>query len=235
MGEVVNVVVMVDTDWVRRWCGWWCGVSCVGVERVREGSGWGDGAVVERGGRTVWVTPRDERDVDVVPDRAGRERAGDAVGARGVERSERSGVDAAGAVVVRADGDRRAGRAGRSSAVPAARWSGRRMRRRGSRGRTCTGRRPGTRSRSLRRPRGMRRRGIAWRRDEKPAYAGGHQADGVAIGADWVELIEVELTAKRMPRYASIFQAFRNRFDSGDMSRSPTSATPRAPGPFGRR
>jgi hypothetical protein len=62
--------------------------------------------------------------------------------------------------------------------------------------------------------------GYAWRRDEKPAYAGGHQADGVALAPDWVELIEVELTAKRMPRYVSIFQAFRNRFDRGDLSQA---------------
>lgn len=47
---------------------------------------------------------------------------------------------------------------------------------------------------------------------------GGHQADDVALGAYWVELIEVELTAKRMPRYVSIFQAFRRRFDIGEMS-----------------
>ena len=60
--------------------------------------------------------------------------------------------------------------------------------------------------------------GYAWQRDEKPAYAGGHQADGVALAADWVELIEVELTGKRMPRYVSIFQAFQRRFDFGEMS-----------------
>ena len=60
--------------------------------------------------------------------------------------------------------------------------------------------------------------GYAWQRDEKPAYAGGHQADGVALGPGWVELIEVELTGKRMPRYVQIFQAFRNRFDLGQMS-----------------
>jgi len=61
--------------------------------------------------------------------------------------------------------------------------------------------------------------GYAWQRDDKPAYAGGHQADGVAIAAEWVELIEVELTAKRMPRYVQIFQAFQRRFDLSQMSR----------------
>jgi hypothetical protein len=60
--------------------------------------------------------------------------------------------------------------------------------------------------------------GYAWQRDEKPAYAGGHQADGVALAPGWVELIEVELTGKRMPRYVQIFQAFRTRFDLREMS-----------------
>ena len=60
--------------------------------------------------------------------------------------------------------------------------------------------------------------GYAWQRDEKPAYAGGHQADGVALAPEWLELIEVELTGKRTPRYVQIFQAFRNRFDLGHMS-----------------
>lgn len=60
--------------------------------------------------------------------------------------------------------------------------------------------------------------GYAWQRDEKPAYAGGHQADGVALGSEWVELIEVELTPKRLPRYVSIFQAFSRRFAAGEMS-----------------
>ena len=60
--------------------------------------------------------------------------------------------------------------------------------------------------------------GYAWQRDEKPAYAGGHQADGVALTQQWVELIEVELTGKRMPRYVSIFHAFKRRFEYGNMS-----------------
>lgn len=60
--------------------------------------------------------------------------------------------------------------------------------------------------------------GYAWRRDEKAPFVGGHQADGVAIAVDWVELIEVELTAKRLPRYASIFNAYRGRLNAGDAS-----------------
>ncbi|TDS80011.1 hypothetical protein CLV52_0559 [Amnibacterium kyonggiense] len=58
--------------------------------------------------------------------------------------------------------------------------------------------------------------GYAWQRDEKPTLVGGHQADGIALAPQWVELIEVELTGKRMPRYASIFAAYRRRLDYGD-------------------
>jgi hypothetical protein len=58
----------------------------------------------------------------------------------------------------------------------------------------------------------------AWQRDEKPTYTGGHQADGIALAPRWVELIEVELTPKRLPRYVQIFTAFRRRFDYGDMT-----------------
>lgn len=58
--------------------------------------------------------------------------------------------------------------------------------------------------------------GYAWQRDDKPPVTGGHQADGVASGGDWAELIEVELTAKRLPRYASIFAAYQRRLDRGE-------------------
>lgn len=61
--------------------------------------------------------------------------------------------------------------------------------------------------------------GFAWRRDERPQYVGGHQADGVAIGRRSEELIEVELTAKRAPRYASIFAVYRNRLEYGTADR----------------
>ncbi|MGN6446106.1 hypothetical protein [Amnibacterium sp.] len=60
--------------------------------------------------------------------------------------------------------------------------------------------------------------GYAWQRDDKPAYAGRHQADGAALAPGWIELIEVELTGKRMPRYAQIFNSFRHRLDMGDVS-----------------
>jgi hypothetical protein len=56
----------------------------------------------------------------------------------------------------------------------------------------------------------------AWRRDERPARVGGHQADGVAIGMRTEQLIEVELTPKRTPRYASIFSAYRRRLEVDD-------------------
>ena len=53
--------------------------------------------------------------------------------------------------------------------------------------------------------------GYAWQRDERAQHSWEHQADGVAMGPDWVELIEVELTAKRPVRYEGIFRAFRRR------------------------
>jgi hypothetical protein len=53
--------------------------------------------------------------------------------------------------------------------------------------------------------------GYAWQRDERAQHSGEQQADGVALGPGWVELIEVELTAKRPVRYQGIFRAFRNR------------------------
>jgi hypothetical protein len=61
--------------------------------------------------------------------------------------------------------------------------------------------------------------GFAWRRDERPQYVGGHQADGVALGRRTAELIEVELTPKRAPRYASIFSAYGSRLQFGEAGR----------------
>lgn len=58
--------------------------------------------------------------------------------------------------------------------------------------------------------------GYAWQRDDKAPVAGAHQADGIALAAGWVELIEVELTAKRLPRYEVIFDAYRRRLEFGD-------------------
>ncbi len=60
--------------------------------------------------------------------------------------------------------------------------------------------------------------GYAWRRDERSQFTGGHVADGVALSLGWTELIEVELTPKRLPRYAQIFRTFERRFDVGDMT-----------------
>lgn len=47
----------------------------------------------------------------------------------------------------------------------------------------------------------------------------GHQADGVAIGLRSSELIEVDLTAKQAPRYASICAAYRRRLELGEAAR----------------
>ena len=41
----------------------------------------------------------------------------------------------------------------------------------------------------------------------------------VALGIHTSELIEVELTPKRAPRYASIFAAYRRRLELGDANR----------------
>jgi hypothetical protein len=53
--------------------------------------------------------------------------------------------------------------------------------------------------------------GYAWQRDERAQHSWEHQADAIALGPDWTELIEVELTAKRPVRYVGIFRAFRHR------------------------
>lgn len=55
--------------------------------------------------------------------------------------------------------------------------------------------------------------GYGWQRDERAPTAADHQADGIALGAGWMELVEVELTAKRLPRYAEIFRAYRRRLE----------------------
>jgi hypothetical protein len=57
--------------------------------------------------------------------------------------------------------------------------------------------------------------GYAWQRDERAQHSWEHQADGVALGPDWTELVEVELTAKRPVRYQGSFRAFGIRLDDG--------------------
>lgn len=57
--------------------------------------------------------------------------------------------------------------------------------------------------------------GYAWQRDERAQTPWEHQADGIALGPDWAELIEVELTAKRPARYQQIFRAYLNRLEDG--------------------
>ena len=46
--------------------------------------------------------------------------------------------------------------------------------------------------------------GYAWDRDRQPASTREHAADGIARRGDRVERVEVELTAKTLPRYQSI-------------------------------
>lgn len=70
--------------------------------------------------------------------------------------------------------------------------------------------------------------GYAWQRDDKAPMTGGHQADGVALGVEWAELVEVELTAKRLPRYASILAAYRNRLEAGEGAQVTYLCTPDA-------
>lgn len=60
--------------------------------------------------------------------------------------------------------------------------------------------------------------GYAWQRDQRSQFSGGHLADGVALAPGWAELVEVELTPKRLPRYIQIFRTFERRFDVGDMT-----------------
>ena len=48
--------------------------------------------------------------------------------------------------------------------------------------------------------------GYSWRRDRRPHGYLDHQADGVAIKGDIAELIEVELSAKRLERYKLIHE-----------------------------
>ena len=54
-------------------------------------------------------------------------------------------------------------------------------------------------------------RGFVWRRDRRAATVFDHQADGVATRGSDLELVEVELTAKNVPRYKQICEnhAFR--------------------------
>lgn len=57
---------------------------------------------------------------------------------------------------------------------------------------------------------------FAWQYDDDPEWQYGHQTDGIAFRPGYRGLIEVELTPKRRPRYAKIFDAFQRRLYVGD-------------------
>lgn len=61
--------------------------------------------------------------------------------------------------------------------------------------------------------------GYAWARDRPPLTLQDHQADGVAIKGSEVELIEVELTAKKLARYGVIHSRLANRITKGEATR----------------
>ncbi|MCU1410510.1 MAG: hypothetical protein JWR04_1217 [Rhodoglobus sp.] len=58
-------------------------------------------------------------------------------------------------------------------------------------------------------------RGYRWSRDHIPQTVLDHQVDGVATKGDLVELIEVELTAKKIARYRLIHQHHGQRIAGG--------------------
>jgi hypothetical protein len=62
-------------------------------------------------------------------------------------------------------------------------------------------------------------RGYRWTRDRRPASLQDHQADGVALGAEGAELVEVELTPKAIGRYRSIFRSHAERLSAGGVAR----------------
>lgn len=71
-------------------------------------------------------------------------------------------------------------------------------------------------------------RGYSWRRDRKPAGLRDHQADGIAIRGNQIELIEVELTPKTLNRYKLICENHAGRLSDGSVSRVAYFCTPDA-------
>jgi hypothetical protein len=57
--------------------------------------------------------------------------------------------------------------------------------------------------------------GFEWSRDRRPLTLADHQADGVAVKGDRVEVIEVELTQKTRTRYQSIHSSHADRLEQG--------------------
>jgi hypothetical protein len=61
--------------------------------------------------------------------------------------------------------------------------------------------------------------GYTWARDRVAPSKGEHQADGVAIRGDEIELVEVELTPKTLHRYPQIFRNHAARMDREGVTR----------------
>ena len=69
-------------------------------------------------------------------------------------------------------------------------------------------------------------RGYVWTRDARPQSLQDHQADGVATKGDLVELVEVELTTKKLSRYRMIHSHHSQRMATGGVSRVVYFCTP---------
>jgi hypothetical protein len=61
--------------------------------------------------------------------------------------------------------------------------------------------------------------GYSWRRDRKPVGMFDHEADGVAVKGNIVELVEVELTPKAIARYKNICDSHSSRILHEGVSR----------------
>jgi hypothetical protein len=61
--------------------------------------------------------------------------------------------------------------------------------------------------------------GYSWSRDRKPAGMFDHEADGVAVKGNIIELVEVELTSKAIARYKNICDSHSSRILHEGVSR----------------
>jgi hypothetical protein len=68
--------------------------------------------------------------------------------------------------------------------------------------------------------------GYTWSRDRIAPSKGEHQADGVAVRGDEIELVEVELTPKTLHRYPQIFRNHAARMDREGVTRVVYFGTP---------
>lgn len=73
-------------------------------------------------------------------------------------------------------------------------------------------------------------RGYSWMRDHRPHGLQDHQVDGVAIKEGEMELIEVELTVKRLSRYKLIHLHHGRRIAVGGVTRVVYLCTPEVAG-----